>query len=86
MAFVDVKDLRGLLEEAYEGGFRGYLGMRDECVSRIISEFLSAKKNPPAASFTVTATPQENIAAPYYSYSTSMTMIPPEIVRREEIV
>lgn len=85
MDFVDIKDLRAMLERAFEEGWRGYLGMKEECVSRIISEAVSSSKSAPTASFTLTATSQENIATPYYSYST-MTLPPPEIVRREEIV
>lgn len=87
MEFIEVAELKALLRRAYEEGNKGYLGMRDEVVEQIATEFKSSKNSAPAPSFTMTTNMnlQENIVSPYYLYST-MTLPPPEIGRRDEVV
>lgn len=89
MEYIELDELKLLLERAYEEGNGGYLGMKSECVSKIVEEFHLSRKAPPHPSFTLTTstttTTQENVASPYYLYST-MTVPPSEIVRRDEVV
>jgi hypothetical protein len=87
MEFVDVSELKNLLRSAYEEGNRGYLGMRDDFVDKTVDDFLSSRKASVEPSFTLTTNMNvfENGSGPYYHYST-MTMPPPEIGQRDEVV
>lgn len=87
MELIERSELESLLKAAYEEGAKGYLGMRDECVGRMVAEFIASRGSSHSPSFTLTTNMNlnENIMAPYYLYST-MTVPPPEIGRRDEVV
>ena len=44
MIFVSRKDIVGLLEQAFEEGWNGYLDLRDATAERILEEYLENKK------------------------------------------
>lgn len=87
MEFIERAELESMIRRAYQEGFLGYLGMMEECVGRMVEEFMASRKSSPSPSFTFTTNMNlnENVVAPYYLYSTTTTA-PPEIGRRDEVV
>lgn len=87
MENINVDELKAMLAEAYEEGYRGYMGMKDECVARIVGEFLSSRPSSPEpfSTFSASSFCRENIPGHHYVYCT--TAVPSlEMVRREEVV
>ena len=78
------KELRSLLSEAYERGYRGFLEGRDECVSGMLASFRPVSAADSYCSITI-APSQSNALDPYYLYS-SMTFPPQQNSGRDEIV
>lgn len=78
------KELKSLLAEAYERGYRGFLEGKDECVSSMLASFRLVEPSDSYCSITVSS-PQANALDPYYLYS-SMTFPPQQNSGRNEIV
>lgn len=86
---VSEAELRSMLAEAYERGWRGFLEGIEECVSDIVREFATRQQPDSYCSVTTTTTMEtslnSNIANPHYFYS-SLTLPPPHNGGREDIV
>lgn len=85
---VSEAELKSMLMEAYERGWRGFLEGSEECVSEIVVAFRS--RVPPDPYYAVTTTTvapshDSNASEPYYFYS-SMTLPPPQNGGRGDIV
>lgn len=85
---VSEAELRSMLADAYERGWRGFLEEADQCASEIVASFRSRNApDPYCAVTTTTVSPSldSNASEPYYFYS-SMTIPQTHSGSREEIV
>jgi hypothetical protein len=67
MISISEDELRRLLEDSFEQGWGGYFDLKDECVDKILKDFLS-RRSIENNSLTVSMT-STNIGTSYYSYN-----------------
>lgn len=79
------EQLKKLLAEAYEEGWRGFLEIRDEYAARTAASVALASKNAEPITFTVSDSSFSNVTSPYYYHYTT-TLALPENLRNDEVI